>query len=414
MKTSDKLSDAIVRDLTPPATGNKIHYDKGPDAVRGFGVRITASGQRSFVLNYVAAGRERRMTIGAYPAWKVAAARKEAMQLRQDIDRGIDPLADRNAEREAPTVNDLADRYLDEWAKPKKRPGPAAADESNLRRLVRPEIGKLKVQAVAYADVDRLHRKVSKTAGPYQGNRVLGLLSKMFSLAVLWKMRDDNPARGISRNHEEARERYIEGEELQRLTEALAAHPDQQVANALRLLLLTGARRGELLSATWDMFDLEMGIWVKPSAHTKQKRVHRVPLSAPAMMLLSEIRAEAEQDARAKGRAVSPRVFPAPLGADQMVAPLKRGWKAICKTAGIDGTRVHDLRHSYASFLVNSGLSLPIIGRLMGHVQVATTQRYAHLADDPLRAATERVGAIVTGKDKGGEVVPLGKRRARR
>jgi integrase len=387
-----RLTDALVRSLPAPERGAKKYYDAGPDRMRGFGVRVTASGARSFILNYTVFGIERTMTIGAYPAWKVATARREAERLRQEIDRGIDPLGEKRAAREAPTVNELADRYLAEHAKKKRT---EKGDRAMIRIHVRPRLGNRKVAAIGFGDVDRLHREISKSA-PYQANRVLALLSKMFSLAIRWEMRADSPARGVERNPEERRYRYLSGDELQRLTEALAAHPSQSAANAVRLLLLTGARRGEVLSATWDQFDLAAGIWTKPSSHTKQKREHRVPLSAPARQLLAEIRNGSKSE----------YVFPGRDGVGPMTE-IKKSWASLCRAAGIDGVRLHDLRHTYASVLASAGLSLPVIGALLGHTQPGTTARYAHLFDDPLRAATERAAAIVTGKGDGGEVVSI-------
>jgi integrase len=271
---------------------------------------------------------------------------------------------------------------------------------------VRPELGKLKVADVRHADIDRLHRKVSQRA-PYRANRMAAVVSTMMNLAVKLEWRDDNPVRGIERNHEERRYRYLTGDELRRLTEALATHSSQQAANAVRLLLLTGARRGEVLGASWDQFDLEAGIWTKPSSHVKQKREHRIPISAPARQLLAEIKA----DAKRRGEA-TPYVFPSRTG-DGHLVDIKESWRGLCKAAGIDGVRLHDLRHTFASVLASAGLSLPVIGALLGHTQPGTTARYAHLFDDPLRAATERVGAIVTGADKqdSAEVVPIGRGR---
>jgi integrase len=400
-----KFDDRFVRTLTAPASGNRIAYERGNDAVRGFGVRVTAAGAKSFVLNYTIAGRERRLTIGAYPAWSVAAARDQAKSLRRQIDAGTDPLGVREAEREAPNVSDLCDRYIAEHAS-RKRTG--SGDEAMIRGIVRPELGSRKVASITFTDVDRLHRKVTKERGPYQANRLIALLSKAFSLAIRWQMRGDNPAKGVERNPEERRYRYLTGDELRRLTEALAVHPSQSAANAVRLLLLTGARRGEVLAATWDQFDLEAGLWIKPSSHTKQKREHRVPVSAPARQLLAEMRAKADRRAEEKGCLPSPYVFPARTGDGPMVE-IKAAWAALCKAAGLDGVRLHDLRHTYASVLASAGLSLPVIGALLGHTQPGTTARYAHLFDDPLRAATERVGAIITGSDKpgGAEVVPM-------
>jgi integrase len=403
MNRDIRLSDALVRSLTAPHSGNRITYERGKGAITGFGVRITAASAKSFVLNYTLAGRERRYTIGTYPAWSVGAARDEAKRLRQDVDRGIDPLGAREAEREAATVNELGDRYLAEHAI-RKRTG--KDDESMLQRLVRPELGNQKVAAITFADIDRLHRKITQQARPYQANRMLALLSKMFSLSIRWEMRSDNPAKGVERNLEAKRHRYLTGDELRRLTEALAKHSSPIAANAIRLLLLTGARRGEVLSATWDQFDLEAAVWVKPSSHTKNKLRHRVPLSAPARQLLVQMRDEEAACAQQGGRSPSPYAFPGRKGDGPMVE-IKKTWASLCKAAGIAGVRIHDLRHTYASVLASSGLSLPIIGALLGHTQPSTTARYAHLFDDPLRIATERAAAIISGANDGHEAAPV-------
>jgi len=404
-----KLADKIIRDLRPPASGNRRTYDT---EITGFGVRVTAAGARSFILNYYVAGRERRLTIGAYPAWSVAAARDEAKRLRREVDSGKDPLGEREAVRAAPTVNELCDRYLAEHAVKKRS---AAGDRAMIEKSIRPRLGNRKVAAITFADVDALHREVTGRGSPYAANRLAALLSKMFALSIRWGMRADNPAKGVERNPEERRQRYLSGDELRRLTEALVGHASQAAANAVRLLLLTGARRSEVLGATWEHFDLEAGVWTKPSSHTKQKSQHRVPLSAPARQLLTEIKEAAEKSASAKGRAPSPYVFPARVGNGPMVE-IKTSWTALCKAADLQGVRLHDLRHTYASVLASAGLSLPVIGALLGHTQPGTTARYAHLFDDPLRAATERVGAIVMGnaarESHVGEVVPI--ERARR
>ncbi len=218
----------------------------------------------------------------------------------------------------------------------------------------------------------------------------------MFCLSMKWGWRPDNPARGVERNPEQKRTRYLSPAEIQRLTVALADHPNQLSANAIRLLLPTGARRGEVLSATWGQFDIEAGTWIKPAATTKQEKEHRVPLSAPTLQLLTEMHRESD----------GPHLFPGKPGQPQ--AELKSFWASVCKTAEIDGCRVHDLRHTYASILASAGLSLPVIGALLGHTQPATTARYAHLYDDPLKKATDIVGAVVTGQ-KPAEVTPIRK-----
>ena len=402
------MTDSLVRRLPVPAKGSKITYDRGPDAIRGFGIRVTAKGVRAFVLNYVVRGIERRLTIGSYPAWTVAAARAEAKRLKREVDRGIDPLGERIAEREAPTVDELCDRFLEEHAVKKR----AEAEYRRIvERTIRPELGALKVADVAYADIDKMHRKLTttslrknKTGGaPYAANRAVALTSKMFSLAIRWGMRADNPAKGIERNPEHARQRYTSGDELRRLTAALATHRSKPAADAIRLMLLTGARsRREVLGATWDQFDLERGTWKRPSSTTKRND-HPIPLSAPARQLLAGMRRTAQ----------SPYLFPGRSG-DGPMAGLESSWRAICRAADLRGLRLHDLRHSFASILASAGLSLPVIGALLGHTNPSTTQRYAHLFDDPLRAAADRVGAVVTtaaaADNPAAEIVRLGRR----
>jgi integrase len=386
----NRLTDDFARSVpTPTALKSKIHYDA---QVKGFGLRVTKAGARAFVLNYRADGVERRLTIGSYPDWKVSTARKEATRLKRLVDQGEDPMGERHEDRAAPTMSNLCDRYLTEHA-PRKRETSRREDAALIKRWIKPEFGTRKVSDIRHADVDALHRKITGHGTPIRANRTMALISKMFSLAVRWEMRADNPAKGIERNNEEARERYLIGDELRRLIDALASYPNQMTANAIRLLLLTGARRGEVLAARWDQFDLEAGVWVKPSSHTKQKRLHRVPLSAGARLLLVEIKTSAGS---------SEFLFPSELGTKGHLTEIKKAWASIKLAAGLDGVRTHDLRHSYASILASSGLSLPVIGALLGHTQASTTKRYAHLFDDPLRAAADRVGAVVAeaGEDK--------------
>jgi integrase len=380
---AQKLTDREVRALVWPTTGNQITYDS---IVSGFGVRITARGAIAFILNYRvrATGQERRYTIGSYPDWTVGQAREKAKELKREVDSGGDPLGKEEASRDAPTVADLCARFKEEHIE-KLRPHTQADYRAIIDNDIVPVLGKLKVAAVEFAHVERLHRKISQRAETL-ANRALAVASKMFALAIKWRWRPDNPCKGVARNQENARKRYLKSGELARLTTALAEHRDQQTANIFRLLLLTGARRGEVLTAKWEQFDLAEGEWTKPATATKQKAEHRIPLSAPARQLLASLPKQDEW------------LFPGRPG--QHRTNLDHSWRLICRAAGITGLRIHDLRHSYASTLVSEGFSLPTIGRLLGHIQPQTTARYAHLFDDPLRKATERAGAILAPKTK--------------
>jgi integrase len=401
------LTDAVVKRLSTPAKGKEITLD---DEIVGFGTRITAGGARSYVLRYTTrAGRERTFTIGDATVWRCTVARAKAKDLRRDIEDGGDPLGDIEAAREAPTVGDLIERFEQEHL-PRKRPRTAEEYRRTLRIHVRPHFGPhVKVEDVTFADIDALHRKITKAGSPYAANRCIALLSKMFGLAVRWGMRETNPCRGIEHNTEYGRRRYLSGDELVRLTEALAKHPDRQAADIIRLLLLTGARKGEVLACAWADVDLTSGTWSKPASSTKQKEAHEVPLSAPARQLLSEIR---EQQA-GKRHVLPTYVFPS-IGKSGHVVDIHKSWRQLTKAAKIDGLRIHDLRHSYASQLVSGGASLPLIGALLGHANPSTTARYAHMFSDPLREATERVGAVVVAAGKPAPAEPVEFKRGRR
>jgi integrase len=387
-----RLTDAICRKLAPPAKGNQIYYDG-----HGFGLRVTANGARSFILSYrTGDGRARRLTIGDLGAWTVAAARTEAAELRRQIDQGGDPLGELQDERNAETVSDLADRFLLEHGT-RLRPKSLLDYRRLIKRHIHPALGRHKVKSVTFADIDRLHRRISETA-PYQANRCLALLSVMFALAVRWHMRIDNPCVGVARNKEHSRERYLTGDELDRLLAALNGYRDQRTAAIFKLLLLTGARRGEVLSMQWQDVELGAGTWTKPHGRTKQKERHVIPLSAAARTVLDGLKPER-----------SGFIFPAGRGASGHVRTVEKPWKTICEAAGITKLRVHDLRHSYAAQLASAGIGLHVIGGLLGHRKPATTARYAHLTDRALREATERVGAIIAG-EQSAEVLPLTKR----
>ncbi len=205
----------------------------------------------------------------------------------------------------------------------------------------------------------------------------------MFSLAVSWGWRNENPVIGIERYQEEKRDRWLDREELNRLWKVLDRHPNHLTSYVFKLLILTGARKGEVLNSTWDQFDLERGLWTKPSHLTKQKKTERLPLSKKAVELLHTVKSLNIND--------SPFLFPSKV-AGQPIREVKNFWKTVLRLAKIENVRIHDIRHTYASHLVSSGLSLRIVGKLLGHTQASTTQRYAHLADEPLREAAELFG----------------------
>ena len=396
------LTDAIIRRLPIPAKGYKITFD---DEVPGFGIRITASGVRSFVYNYrvKTTGREKRPTVGRFPSWSTTTARQEARRLEQLVDRGFDPQGDVVAERAAATVGDLADRFVAEHL-PRKRPGTARHYTTLLDKYVRPAWKSRKVSDITFDDVDALHRRVSRDSGPYAANRLHSVVSKMFTFAARWGMRPDNtnPAKGVERNLESRRRRYLTGDELARLVKALANCPSRQVADIVRVALFSGCRIGEALSMRWADIDLVAGTWDKPAEATKQKAAHSQPLAAPLRQLLAEIRT-----AQTAGQQF---VFPSTKNTGSHCTDINHAWRRLRRDAGIEDVRLHDLRHSFASQLASGGASLWLIAELLGHSSPTMAARYSHLYDSVARSAVEKVGVAIAnaGNDDADEtVVPL-------
>jgi len=377
---NQKLTDSYIKSLEPDEKRNKQYRDT---EVTGLAALITKRGAKSFVLNYTIGGRERRMTIGSFPTWSTTAARAEAKELRRVIDRGMDPLAKREEIASAPTVNDLWNEYQAKHL-PKLAPKNASDQERAWSQHVLPRIGKIKLKELTSRDVDDLHRAISEKA-PIMANRVIAYLRKALNIALRNQWVATNVANGVQKNREEPRSRYLSASEKERLLNALKEMPNQKAANAIRMLLLTGARRTEVFGARWEEIDLELGIWTKPAGRVKTRRDTRVPLSQAAIMLLKDMERE-------KSGAF---LFPSRTGSH--IQDINAPWRWLVKTADLKDFRIHDLRHSFASFLVSDGETLETIGRLLGHTQAQTTARYAHLMDDPLRRAVDRAGKIVSG-----------------
>ncbi len=458
-----KLTDRLIKVIEPPATGAVTVWDS---ETTGFGVRVFAptkrhpQGDRSFFVNYRVDGRERRYTVGSFREWKVEAARNEAKELRRRIDRGEDPANDRRERREAPTVRDLAERYYREHL-PKKAEGSQKNDRAMIEGEILPRLGARKVSEVHAGDMQALHRGISESGRLVRANRVLACASKMFSLAlrplegenVPWRdQAQGNPCKGIERNQEEGHERFFSEAELAALGDALAAYGSKPAGDCIRFIMLTGCRPGEAMAATWEQFDAEPGFWVKPSSHTKQRRTHKAPLGPAAIELIEALRAERDKTSRRKR---SEFVFPGQVHGEQL-RQLHYAWKEISEAAtlnlladshdekitrlvadfekgngrrpslaemraaailssiklpaGLTDARIYDLRHTFASVGAGGGLSLQIIGRLLGHTQARTTMRYAHLADDPLKEAAAKITKQIAGAGKPkAEVVSLAK-----
>jgi integrase len=401
-----KLTNRFVVQLN----SEEMWWDDDPKAT-GFGVRSYPGGGKSFFIDYRLNGRQRRYTIGPFPRWSAEAAREEAKKLRKQIDRGEDPAGDKRERRTAPTIQDLVARYVADHLPKKSVVGPRVNDEKRMLAEIGDRLGKhTKVAHIHGGDIADMHRRITESGRPVRANRILAVASKMFSLALVpmpgentpWRnAAQGNPCKGVQKNHEEAKERFFSQSELTAISDALTKY-NGVAADCIRLIMLTGCRPAEAMKAQWEELDREPGYWIKPSAHVKQRKVHKLPLSPAAVELVDQLRKNR------KGNWLFPGDKPG-----EHLAALWHVWHFVRKEAGLgQDARAYDLRHSFASIGAGGGLSLPIIGRLLGHTQPRTTQRYAHLADDPLReAATKITTVIVNGGGKGAAVVPLRDRR---
>jgi len=380
------LTDKFCRSTPCPQRSAKLYRDtKTP----GLALRLTAGGSRSFVFCYSAPdGREKRRTLGAYGTWSLGAARKEAKALRRLVDLGQDPFEERDARRHGLTINQLYHWYRDgELTRLAER------TQENVRhafeKQIMPRLGKNKlVASLQRDDVQQLVDQISKSNGPVAANRMHSHFRKALNLAVAAGMVEENPAaKSIRRNPEHNRERYLCQSEIKRLLKAVSSHRSRPAAAAIMLLLLTGARKSEILSMKWADVDLDEARWIKPASQTKQRRPHHVPLSSEAIELLKDVRKDA---------ATSPFVFPG-RGLSGHRSSIKKDWEEVRAAAGIEDCRLHDLRHTFASLAVSNGVSLEFVGALLGHSQATTTHRYAHLHDGPLRQTVNDIGGLITG-----------------
>jgi integrase len=400
-----KLTEKVLRDATPLPGRDYQIFDS---ELRGFAVCIYRGGGRAFTLDYRHAGRQRRMTFGRWPEWSVAAARERAKDLRRAIDAGADPLAERAAQRAAPRVSDLIERYCAEHL-PKLSERSAIDQRSALAKMVAPVWGRRLVTEITPTDVDKLLTKIAegrarphkekpnnrarKLQGPrptpVRANRIGEVLRKMFTLAVRWGWCEENPAQRFHRRIETPRERFLSKEEIVRLAAALEAAEDRRAAHIIQLCMLTGARLGEVRQARFEQFNLEHMSWSKPPTLTKQRRAHRVPISEEAATIVRQRRLLVPKGV--------PLLFPGDTPG-QPVLEVRRFWARIKRECEIEDVRIHDLRHTFASLLVSGGASLEMIGKLLGHSQMQTTLRYAHLMDSPLRAGVDAVASAFRPK----------------
>jgi integrase len=398
-----KLTQSVVDRAKPEAA----RYVLTDTVIPGFWLVVAPTGRKTFKLRYRVGGGQkatvREPKIGDATAMRCEKARAIAADWFAEVVKGGDPGGARQEKRAAPTMADLFARFLSDHSDKTKKASSAANDRRLIAKKLAPALGKRKVAEVTRAEVAKLHNGMSDT--PYEANRALALLSKAFNLAELWGWRAEgtNPTRLVKKFAETARKRFLSPAELARLGDVLRIAerdgavilPAQEGARdkparvpvnpwavaAIRLLVLTGARKGEILGLRWAWVDASTGRASLPDSKTGEKAIILNPAARAVLAALP--RADDNPHVIQGGKP----------GAG--LVNLKDPWLAVREAAGLDGVRIHDLRHSFASVGAAGGASLPVIGALLGHTQAQTTQRYAHLADDPLQAAAATIGGRI-------------------
>ena len=373
----------LTKRIIDAATSEKKDVFIWDTELKGFCCKITPKGKKSYFLFYrTTDGRQRKPKIGDHGAITCEQARDIAQQWLAAVARGEDPSAEKQLMRQNPTIKELSQRYMIEHA-PHKKASSCKEDQRLWDQYILPLFGSLKVSSLAREDILKSHHSLKDT--PTTANRVLSLLSKALNLAELWGYRPDhsNPCRHVKRYAENKRERFLNREEITRLMNVLDAEEKEGkelscVIHAIRLLLLTGCRLNEILTLRWDEVDLINHCFHLSDSKTGKKTVY---LSPSVITILNSITRELGNAYVIWGRKKQSHLI-----------NLQKPWRRICAKAGFENVRLHDLRHTFASVAAENGLSLPIIGALLGHKQTQTTARYAHLVGQPLREASEKIG----------------------
>lgn len=351
------------------------------DELKGFGLRVYPSGRKMYLAQFRAGGRLRRVNIGLHGAMTADIARTEAMKHLSDVRLGGNPAGERDRRKASPTIKEFGKRFLDEHVASHCKPSTQAEYTRSVELFINPRLGSHRIIDVTRADIIALHQAMKAT--PYQANRTLGVLSIMFTVAHSWDVRTDgNPCWKVKRYKETKRERYLTEEELARLGKVLReTNSEREAAHCISLLLLTGCRLGEIQSLKWEYVDTETGVLRLPDSKTGAKIV---PVGQAVLDYLKTIPKVAN----------NPYVITGQVEGEHLT-DMQKPWRRLRKRADLDGLRIHDLRHSFASDALQLGQDLTMIGKLLGHSQVQTTARYAHLKTAPIRHAADTVSGAI-------------------
>lgn len=375
---------AIEQLVAPEGAGRRYVHDTRES---GLLLQITGAGRKSFQLYKKHQGRPIRVTIGTYPEFAVEQARKRAREIKAELDQGGNPNDAARAQRQEMTFADLFAVYLERHAKVKKRTW--QEDQRQFEQYLG-TLAQKRLSTIAKRDIAAIHSRIGKDH-PTAANRTLALVSSVFGRAVefgLWESM--NPCLGIKKFPEQSRDRFLSGDELGRFFQSLEQEPNATLRDFFLVALLTGARRANVMAMRWSEIDFKENVWKIPL--TKNGTSQNVPLTGAVLEILQERRRNTS----------SFFVFPGKGVTGHLVEP-KSAWRRICKAAGIDGVRIHDLRRTMGSWQAKTGASLPIIGKSLNHKNASTTSVYARLDLDPVRSAMETATAAMLRAGNGGE-----------
>lgn len=382
----------ITKSLADRLQAKEKSYFVFDDQITGFCLRVSPNGKRFYYLQYMKNKKVKRLPLGQHGIITAEKARDQALQMLVDVKKGGDPQREASDQKREPYMSDLCERYMAEHVEVYCKPRTKVGYQWLLRRAILPYFRDMQVSKVTRADVAAFHHSMRAT--PYNANRALEMVSKMFELAELWGLRPDgsNPRKKLKKYPMKARERYLSKDEVKRLgavLDEMKQYPDENLAAVycIQLLLLTGCRLGEIQTLRWDYYDRDNRYIRLPDSKTGAKIVY---IGAAVVNLLAEIE---RHPARPKD---NPYVIWGKKPGTHM-ADVQNAWQRFRNAADISDVRIHDLRHSFASFAVNKGMSLPMIGRLLGHSQVQTTARYAHLMAEPMKQAATDVTETLSG-----------------
>lgn len=379
-----RFTQKTLDSITPPARGRETYYDdKTPSLV----MLVTTNGARTFYVYRRINGRPQRVRLGTYPIMTVEQARRAAVAVNAEVARGIDPNQQKRTIRSETTFKALFERFMEQHARPHLRGWKEY--ERQYKKYLKP-IHNRKLSDVYKADIARIHTKLGKESGPYQANRVLAMLSAVFTFALKNEWAGANPARGVKRFKEQSRERFLNADEMKRFFEALKAEPNELFQDYFLLVLFSGARRSNAASMRWSDVDLAHGVWTIPAEQFKTGKAVKVVLPPQAVGILKK---------RLASRNGSAFVFPSMTSRKGCIQEPKKAWKRIMDAAKIEDFRVHDLRRTLGSWQAAAGASLSIIGKSLGHSTQQATAVYARLDMEPVRVsvtnATEAMAALM-------------------